>query len=97
LVLFIYIIEIQLIKAIVAAVTASATMGSSPTEAIAAARACLDVAPPAAPQRPDIALEAPRVAPCPCPRCGAPMIVIEMFAPGCEPRWRPPPSWFDTS
>jgi Putative transposase/Transposase zinc-binding domain len=68
-------------------------------ESIATARACLDAAPPAADPQPqsDIAPEAPRVLPCPCPRCGARMIVIEAFAPGCEPRWRPAPSGFDTS
>jgi len=63
------------------------------------ARACLDVAPPAADpqQKPDVAPEAPRALPCPCPRCGARMIVIEAFAPGCEPRGQPSPSGFDTS
>ena len=68
-------------------------------ENIATARALLNVAPPAAdPQEPpDIAPDAPRVAPCPCPRCGARMIVIEVFARGCEPRWRPMPSRIDTS
>ena len=66
---------------------------------IATARAFLDVVPPAAdPQQPsDIAPEAPRVLPCPCPRCGARLIVIEVFAPGCKPRRRPAPSRFDTS
>src|SRR6185312_234715 len=51
-------------------------------ENIATARALLNVAPPAAdPQeQPDIAPDAPRVLPCPCPRCGARMIVIEVFA-----------------
>jgi integrase/recombinase XerD len=39
--------------------------------------------------------DAPRVLPCPCPRCGARMIIIEVFAPGCEPR--PTPSRTDTS
>ena len=34
----------------------------------------------------------PRVLPCPCPRCGARMLVIEVFAKGCEPRWRPTPA-----
>ena len=34
----------------------------------------------------------PRVLPCPCPRCGDRMIVIEVFAPGCEPRYRPTPT-----
>jgi hypothetical protein len=68
-------------------------------ETIAKARAFLDVAPPAADPRPqsDIAPEAPRVLPCPCPRCGRRMIVIEVFERGCEPRWRPTPSSFDTS
>ena len=28
----------------------------------------------------------PRVLPCPCPRCGGRMIVIEVFARGCEPQ-----------
>ena len=68
-------------------------------ENIATARALLNVAPPAAdPQEPpDIATDTPRVLPCPCPRCGGRMIVIEIFAPGCEPRWRPMPSRIDTS
>jgi hypothetical protein len=66
---------------------------------IATARALLNVAPPAAdPQkRPDVAPDTPRVLPCPCPRCGARMIVIEVFARGYEPRWRPTPSRIDTS
>ena len=68
-------------------------------ENIAMARACLDVAPPAADpqQKPDVAPEAPRALRCPCPRCGARMIVIEVFARGCEPRWRPTPTPSDTS
>ena len=68
-------------------------------QSIATARALLDVAPPAADpqQRPDVAPDAPRVLPCPCPRCGGRMIVIEVFERGCEPRWRPAPSGFDTS
>jgi hypothetical protein len=68
-------------------------------ESIATARALLDVAAPAAdPQKqPDDAPDAPRVLPCPCSRCGARMIVIEVFARGCEPRWRPSPSRIDTS
>jgi hypothetical protein len=48
-------------------------------------------------QQPDVAPHAPRVLPCPCPRCGARMIVIEVFARGCEPKWRPTPSRIDTS
>ena len=33
----------------------------------------------------------PRVLPCPCPRCGGRMLVIEIFARGCEPRYRQTP------
>ena len=66
---------------------------------IATARAFLDVAPPAADpqQQSDITPDAPRVLPCPCPRCGDRMIMIEVFASGCEPRWRPTPNRIDTS
>jgi hypothetical protein len=66
---------------------------------IAKARALLGAEPPAADpkQQPETTPDAPRVAPCPCPRCGARMIVIEVFARGCEPRWRPTPGRFDTS
>ena len=68
-------------------------------ESIATARALLDVAPPAVDpqQQPDGTPDAPRVLPCPCPRCGARMIVIEVFARDCEPRWRPTPTRIDTS
>jgi Putative transposase/Transposase zinc-binding domain len=68
-------------------------------ESIAMARALLDIAAPPteAQKQPDHAPDAPRVLPCPCPRCGARMIVIEVFARGCEPRWRPTPSRIDTS
>jgi hypothetical protein len=68
-------------------------------ENIAKARALLNVVPPAAdPQeQPDIATDTPRVLRCPCPRCGGRMIVIEVFARGCEPRWRPMPGRIDTS
>src|SRR5258708_13246296 len=67
-------------------------------ESIATARALLNVARPAAdPQKqPDVAPDTPRVLPCPCPRCGARMIVIEGFARGSEPRWRPTPSRLNT-
>lgn len=71
------------------------------TESITKARELIGVPPravevdetkPAAPDE-------PRVAPCPCPRCGARMLVIEVFAKGCTPRWRstPVPIWIDTS
>jgi Putative transposase len=68
-------------------------------ENIATARALLDAAPPAAdpPQQPDVAPDTPRVLPGPCPHGGARMIVIEVFARGCQPRWRPTPSRIDTS
>ena len=33
-----------------------------------------------------------RVLPCPCPSCGGRMIVIEVFARGCEPKYRPTPA-----
>jgi Putative transposase/Transposase zinc-binding domain len=68
-------------------------------QSIATARALLDVAPPAADpqQQPDVAPDAPRVLPCPCPYCGGRMIVIEVFARGCQPTWRPTPSRIDTS
>ena len=68
-------------------------------ENIATARAFLDAAQPAADpqQQPDITADAPRALRCPCPRCGARIIVIEVFAAGCEPRWRPTPSTIDTS
>ena len=32
-----------------------------------------------------------------CPCCGGRMIIIEVFARGCEPNWRPPPGRNDTS
>ena len=68
-------------------------------QSIATARAILNVAPPAADpqQQPDVAPDAPRVLPCPCPCCGARMIVIETFAPGCQPSWRPTLIRIDTS
>jgi hypothetical protein len=68
-------------------------------QSIATARALLEVAPPAAdPQeQPDVAPHTPRVLPYPCPCCGARMIVIEIFAPGCQPSWRPTLIRIDTS
>ena len=69
-----------------------------PTENIATAGALLHIVPPAEPQKqPDITADALRVLPCACSRCGARMIVIEVFARGCEPSWRPMPSTVDTS
>ncbi|MGY4285530.1 hypothetical protein ACVWXO_004750 [Bradyrhizobium sp. LM2.7] len=68
-------------------------------ESIATARALLNVAPPAADpqQQPDAAPDGLRLLPWPCPCCGAHMIVIESFAPGCEPKWRSTPNRIDTS
>ena len=34
----------------------------------------------------------PRVLTCPCPRCGGRMIIIEVFARGCQPSYRPTPA-----
>ena len=36
-----------------------------------------------------IATNEQRVLPCPCPCCGGRMIIIETFARGCEPKYRP--------
>ena len=60
---------------------------------IAKARELLGQAPPVVePEAEKVVLpDEPRVLPCPCPRCGARMLVIEIFARGCEPRWRPTP------
>lgn len=62
---------------------------------IATARALLGVAPPA--PQPDAAPDTSGALPCPCPRCGARMLVIEVFARGSEPKWRPTPNRIDTS
>src|ERR1700682_1153198 len=63
-------------------------------ESIATARELLAVATPET--EPEAAStqqsDQPRVLPRPCPCCGGRMIVIELFAPGCEPSWRPMPS-----
>jgi hypothetical protein len=68
-------------------------------KSIATARTLLGVAPPSAdPQEPpDSTPDRPQVLPCPCPHCGARMIVIEVSVRGCEPRWRPAPGRIDTS
>jgi hypothetical protein len=60
-------------------------------ESIARARELLAIMPPVI--EPDVAktTDEPRVLRCPCPRCGGRMIVIEVFARGCEPRWPPSP------
>jgi hypothetical protein len=68
-------------------------------ESIATARTLLNVAKPVAEaqEHPDVAPDSPRVLPSPCPCCGSRMIVIEVFARGREPRWRPTPGRIDTS
>ena len=55
-------------------------------DAIARARELLSVPPPAteADEEKDAA-DDPRVLPCPCPRCGGRMIIIETFAAGMQP------------
>jgi hypothetical protein len=58
---------------------------------IARARELLAVLPPAIEPEVAKAPDGTRVLPCPCPRCGGRMIVIEVFARGWEPRWQPSP------
>jgi hypothetical protein len=59
------------------------------TESIARARELLAVAPKPEPAK--AAADEPRVLPTPCPCCGGRMHVIEVFAPGTQPRHRPTP------
>ena len=73
-------------------------------ENIAKARALLAVSPAAEANAAGTAEKADpeglRVLPQPCPCCGGRMIVIETFARGSMPRYRPPgaaPVWIDTS
>jgi len=58
---------------------------------IARARELLGAPPPVVDHEEEKAAppDAPRVLPCPCPRCGGRMIVIEVFERGCEPTYRP--------
>lgn len=59
---------------------------------IAKARQLLGAAPCPQPDRSKTAApDQPRVLPCPCPRCGGRMLVIEVFARGCGSRYRPAP------
>src|SRR5262245_28486471 len=64
---------------------------SNRTANLARARELLGAAPPVVEHKEQKAAAAdePRVLPCPCPRCGGRMIVIEVFARGCEPTYRP--------
>jgi hypothetical protein len=61
------------------------------TESVARARELLAVAPPPKPEPAKAAADEPRVLPTPCPCCGGRMHVIEVFAPGTQPRHRPTP------
>jgi hypothetical protein len=66
---------------------------------IARARELLGAVPPIVEteQQKAAAPDEPRVLPCACPRCGGRMIVIEIFARGCQPGYRPTPIRIDTS
>jgi hypothetical protein len=59
---------------------------------IARARELLGAAPRVVEEEKAAAPDEPHVLPCPCPRCGGRMIIIEVFAPGCEPKYRPAPA-----
>jgi len=61
------------------------------TESVARARELLAVAPPPKPEPAKAAADVPRVLPTPCPCCGGRMHVIEVFARGTQPRYRPTP------
>ena len=69
------------------------------TANIARARQLLGAAPRVVENKEQLApaSDEPRVLPCPCPRCGGQMIVIEVFARGYEPTYRPTPIRIDTS
>jgi hypothetical protein len=65
---------------------------------IARARELLAMPAPAKPDNPKAAEpEEPRVHPHACPCCGGRMIVIEVFARGCQPSYRATPIRIDTS
>ena len=62
-------------------------------ENVAKARALLGVPTSARDPEPESTQEeGPRVHPRACPCCGGRMIIIEEFARGCQPRWRPTPA-----
>lgn len=68
---------------------------------IARARELLNVPPPVKDAEHEPTPDDHLVLPCPCPRCGGRMIIIETFRPGCHPLNQPtapqPPTPFDTS
>jgi hypothetical protein len=61
---------------------------------IACARELLGAAPPVVEpeEHKAAAPDEPRILPCPCPRCGGRMIIIEAFAAGMQPISWPPPT-----
>jgi hypothetical protein len=60
---------------------------------IARARELLNVPPPVKEADEEIPpADDPRVLPCPCPRCGGRMLIIETFAEGAQPTSWPPPT-----
>jgi len=61
----------------------------SRAESIARARQLLNPPPPEASDAGAPDATAPKTLSRPCPYCGGRMIVIETFAPGCSPRYRP--------
>jgi hypothetical protein len=67
------------------------------TETIARARQLLGLAAPVAEETVEIdpAAAQPLAQPCPC--CGGRMFVIETFEAGCQPRYQPTATGFDTS
>jgi hypothetical protein len=60
-------------------------------ESIAKARELLAV-PPLSNEPETAKADQPCVLPRPCPCCGGRMLIIETFAPGCEPKYRPAPT-----
>jgi Putative transposase/Transposase zinc-binding domain len=67
--------------------------GANRAANIARARQLLAVPPPSQPSDTSTATatEQPRMLPRPCPGCGGRMFIIETFAPGCQPNYRPTP------
>lgn len=61
------------------------------------ARELLGAPPTASTDEPSEATEEQQKGVRPCPRCGGPMVVVEVFEPGCRPKYRPPPEAIDSS
>ena len=67
---------------------------------IARARALLNLSAPTIDGADDVAAaepDEPQVPNLPCPKCGGRMIIIEVFAAGMEPKYRPSPEAIDSS